>query len=114
MIIRKAYNTQRDCDIVFNLSNDPVVRANSFSQDKIEYPTHKIWFEKTVADKNTLFFLIFLDENEKDFIGQIRYKRESENDTECIISLSMTEAFRGRHISFHRIRHMVQHQCHHL
>ena len=99
MIIRKANNTKSDCDIIFNLSNDPIVRANSFNQDRIEYTNHKIWFEKTISNANTLFLLVFVDESEKEFVGQIRFKRESENDTECIISLSITKSFRGKHIS---------------
>ena len=99
MIIRKSNNTKSDCDIIFNLSNDPIVRVNSFNQDKIEYTNHKTWFEKTISDANTLFLLVFVDESEKEFVGQIRFKRESENDTECIISLSITKPFRGKHIS---------------
>ena len=99
MYIRQAQNTTSDCDLVFSLSNDPLVRANSFNQNKIEYFSHCNWFTKTLADKNTLFFLVFADETETDFIGQIRFKRESETSTECIISLSITEKFRGKHIA---------------
>lgn len=50
-------------------------------------------------DKNTLFFLVFADESAKDFVGQIRFKRESESSIECVISLSITEEFRGKHIA---------------
>lgn len=99
MIARKAQNNKIDCDMIFSLSNDPLVRANSFNQKKIEYADHCKWFEKAVADKNTLFFLLFADESEKDFVGQIRFNRESEKSTECVISLSITKQFRGKHIA---------------
>lgn len=96
MDIRKAENTKNDCDLVFSLSNDSLVRANSFSTKPIEYNSHCNWYKRTVLDNNTLFFLIF--EN-KDFVGQIRFCREVENSESCIISLSITESFRGKHIS---------------
>lgn len=99
MIARKAQNNKIDCNMIFSLSNDPLVRANSFNQNKIDYKEYCKWFEKSVTDKNTLFFLVFTNENEKDFVGQIRFNRESEKSTECVISLSITEQFRGKHIA---------------
>lgn len=99
MYIRQIQNTTTDCDLVFSLSNDPLVRANSFNQNQIEYSSHCNWFSKTLADKNTIFFLVFADETSADFIGQIRFKRESEASTECVVSLSITEQFRGKHIA---------------
>lgn len=99
MIARKAQNNKIDCNMIFSLSNDPLVRSNSFNQKKIEYADHCKWFEKAVADKNTLFFLVFAEKNEKDFVGQIRFNRVSESSTECVISLSITEQFRGKHIA---------------
>ena len=99
MTIRQAQDSKNDCDLIFSLSNYPLVRANSFNQNKIDYEEYCKWFEKTITDKNALFFLVFTNENEKDFVGQIRFKRELESLTECVISLSITESFRGKHIA---------------
>lgn len=99
MLIRKADNTQSDCKRMFNLSNDTVVRENSFNQGEIKYTDHCEWFERTVGDKDVLFFLVFADDTEKDFIGQIRFKRDSGDSTECVISLSIAERFRGKHVA---------------
>lgn len=99
MFIRQVQNASVDCDLIFSLSNDSLVRANSFKQNKIEYEEHCNWFKKTITDKNILFFLIFENDSEKDFIGQIRFKRECEKSNECVISLSITEPFRGKHIA---------------
>lgn len=96
MTIRQAQNTKQDCDLVFSLSNDPLVRSCSFNTKTIEYEQHCKWFEKTVSDPNTLFFLIFDDDG---FVGQIRYNRDNEQSTECVISLSITKKYRGRHIA---------------
>lgn len=99
MFIRQVQNTDIDCNLIFSLSNDSLVRANSFNQNKIEYNDHCNWFKKTIADKNVLFFLVFEDECQESFIGQIRFKRECEKSNKCVISLSITEQFRGKHIA---------------
>lgn len=96
MTIRQAQDTKNDCDLVFSLSNDPLVRACSFNTKPIKYEQHCKWFENSVTDTNTLFFLVFDDDN---FVGQIRFNRESEASIECVISLSITEQFRGKHIA---------------
>lgn len=96
MTIRQAQSTEQDCDLVFSLSNDPFVRACSFNTKPIEYEQHCKWFAKTIADIKTLFFLIFDGDS---FVGQIRFNRESEQSTECVISLSITKEYRGKHIS---------------
>ena len=99
MTIRQVQDSKNDCDFIFFLSNDPLVRANSFNPNKIKYSDHCNWFSKTLADKNTLFFLVFADETEKQFVGQIRFNRKAETSTECIISFSITKEFRGKHIA---------------
>lgn len=96
MTIRFAKNTKQDSDLVFFLSNDPLVRSCSFNTNTIECEQHCKWFAKTVADGNTLFFLVFED---NDFVGQIRFNRESERAVECMISLSIAEQFRGKHLA---------------
>lgn len=96
MTIRQAKDTKGDCELVFSLSNDPIVRSASFTTETIEYGNHCKWFNKTIEDKDTLFFLVFEGD---DFIGQIRFKREDEHSDECAISLSITGQFRGKHIA---------------
>lgn len=93
MNIRRAQNNQKDCNLVYNLSNDPEVRANSFNTALIEYSNHVAWYNRTLTDENVLFFLLFED---NDFIGQIRFSRETKESDSCIISLSITKQFRGK------------------
>ena len=99
MIIRQAKAIKSDCDLIFELSNDPIVREASFNQEIIQYSEHCKWYKNSLANLNVLFFLIFTDMDEAEFIGQIRFKRDSERSHECIISLSMTKPFRGKHIA---------------
>lgn len=108
MLIRLTTKNKIDYNLIFSLSNDPLVRANSFNQNKIDYEEYCKWFEKSVTDKNTLFFLVFTNENEKDFVDQIRFKRELESLAQCVISLRITESLRGKHIACEFIKPRVE------
>lgn len=105
MIIRKAESTEKDCRLVFNLSNDTIVRANSFNTDIIEYTRHVQWYEKAVSDINLLFFLVF---DGDDFVGQIRFNRKSKQAVECVISLSIVDRFRGKGLAVFFLKKGIQ------
>ena len=60
---------------------------------------HDLYYPAT--DENTLFFLVFESDS---FVGQIRFKRNDIYSEECVISLSISESFRGKHISEDFIR----------
>ena len=95
MQIRQVEKTSEDCSLIYNLSNDPLVRANSFNSEPIIYENHVKWFNKVINDSNILFFLVFEDD---DFVGQLRFVRTCEESRECVISLSITPEYRGKHI----------------
>lgn len=97
MYIRTASDeNSKDCQLVYLLSNDETVRKNSFCSSSFSYESHVLWFKKVVKDNNTLFFLFFEDDDT--FIGQVRFIRESERSTEVVISISITQNFRGQHV----------------
>lgn len=95
MQIRQVEKTSEDCSLIYNLSNDPLVRINSFNSEPIIYENHVKWFNKVINDSNILFFLVFEDD---DFVGQLRFVRTCEESRECVISLSITPEYRGKHI----------------
>ena len=94
MIVRKAQKNINDCKIVFNLSNDPIVRMESFNSNQITYENHQKWYYDAVSSKEIIFLLAF--ENDS-FIGQIRFKKDNENTNKAIISISIVSEFRGKH-----------------
>ena len=57
MIIRKVKDITVDSSLVYNLSNAPLVRSNSFNSEPIIYENHVKWFNKVINDSNILFFL---------------------------------------------------------
>lgn len=95
MNIRKAKDNDEDCLLVYNLSNDPIVRQNSFNTETIPYENHTIWYKKTIASDRVVFFLVF-EHNE--FVGQMRFAALENDDDGYIISLSISPNFRGKHI----------------
>ncbi|MGK9369151.1 GNAT family N-acetyltransferase [Melioribacter sp. Ez-97] len=90
--LRKA--VPEDSKIVYELSNDPSVRMQSINKNPIAWDEHTVWFDKKVNDNNYLFLLAF--DREDNFIGQIRFEIEN---TAAVVSISLTEKFRGKGLS---------------
>ena len=86
--------TLNDSKIVFELSNDPIVRSQSINKNFIPWDEHLKWFENKINDKNYLFLLAF--DKSDNFIGQIRFQIEENSAT---VSISITEKFRGKGLS---------------
>lgn len=81
-----------DIKDVFNLSNDPVVRKNSFNSKPILFENHVKWYNNKIKDINSAFYIIRNIDNE--FISQVRLDREHENN--WVISISIVDKFRGK------------------
>lgn len=80
-----------DMKTVFDLSNDELVRENSFNSEKIEWEKHQIWFRNKLSDGNCIFYLA------KDFSGKlISQLRFDKTDEEGDISISVARDFRGK------------------
>lgn len=80
-----------DCENIFNLSNNPVVRANSINKEPILWDNHIKWFKERIKNINEPFYVV--EDNNGKFIAQVRFdKKNGEN----IISVSIAKAFRGK------------------
>ena len=82
----------RDIENVFLLSNDTEVRKNSIHERKISWKEHVSWFNETLSNKKCMFFIA--ETEDEQCIGQIRFSIKGK---ECIVSISISEQFRGRH-----------------
>lgn len=88
-----------DIKRIYELSNDPLIRENSISNEKIKWEAHVNWYKKKLADDNYIIFLAFdIDDR---FIGQVKF--EIEND-KAIISISITEHFRGKGLAIELLK----------
>ena len=100
IIIKKA--SGKDIDDVYNLSNDSLIRQNSFNTDSIDYSNHVNWFDDKINNKNCLFLIArYYDK----FLGQVRFDIE---DTEAVISISVDGDSRGKGIGLHLVKEAVR------
>jgi spore coat polysaccharide biosynthesis protein SpsF len=97
ILLRKAHI--KDCEKVFELSNDSLVRQMSFNLEKINFDEHVHWFVKKLYDKDFLLLLAFTEDN--NFIGQIKFKLRG---TFATIGISITKEFRGKDLGKKLIR----------
>lgn len=91
MKIREA--TDSDAKLVFNWSNDPLVRAQSFYSNTIEFENHKNWFKEKVKSDNSLLLINNFEGNN---IGLVRFELEN---NKCTVGISIDEEFRGKGLS---------------
>lgn len=91
MKIREA--TENDTKLIFNWSNDPLVRAQSFYSNIIEFENHKNWFKEKLQNDNSLLLINNFDGNN---IGLVRF--ELEND-KCKVGILIDEKYRGKGFS---------------
>lgn len=90
---KKVINIRRasvqDMNDVFSLSNDPLVRLNSFHPEVISWDTHQEWFQRKLKSNTTFFFVAY---TEGIFCGQVRFETEKE---EALIGISLKPFLRG-------------------
>ena len=78
------YANADDCRLIWELANDPEVRAASFSTEPIPWETHQLWFAQKVADEQTL--LLIAQDDRGIPVGQVRFDLQG-CDAELHVSL---------------------------
>ena len=86
--------TTNDLIDIFNLSNDPIVRSNSFNSAPISLENHKNWFYKKINDPHCTFYVIRDTQNQ--LVGQIRLDKIENTINEFLIGISIAKAYRGQ------------------
>ena len=60
---------KEDIDLLFQWTNEPMVRKNSFSQHNISFIEHQEWFNNIFENKNCKQYIFIVDECA---VGQVR------------------------------------------
>lgn len=94
LCLRRA--TFQDALEIFNLSNDDIVRKNSFNSERIEWEHHLKWLKEQLEDKNCVFFIVV--DNLNKFYGQARFDMNPKNK-EAIINICLEKKIRGLGLS---------------
>jgi len=88
LYIRRA--TTADCKLLWELANDPTVRASAFSPATIPWEDHVAWFESRMQ---TAACHILIGESQGAFAGQVRIDERPDGQGE--IDVSVAREFRG-------------------
>jgi UDP-2,4-diacetamido-2,4,6-trideoxy-beta-L-altropyranose hydrolase len=95
---------QKDCQLLWEWANDPVVRAASFSTEPSTWENHVRWFGAKLSDPNCHYYLFLNQEGVP--IGQVRFDTSGDK-TE--ISISIAPNFRGAGFGADAIRIASKH-----
>lgn len=79
-----------DLEFLFELTNDPLVRENSFESGEINLDEHTSWFKKQLDSETSILYLL---EHKGLQMGQVRF---SIHDDHSVIGVSIAKEFRGK------------------
>jgi len=91
IIIREA--SLNDAEILFELSNDDIVRENSINTNKIKWENHVNWLKEKLISSSYYIYLFYYDKN---FIGQVKFEIK---DKEAVVSISIVSEYRGKKLA---------------
>ncbi|MGA1794832.1 MAG: GNAT family N-acetyltransferase [bacterium] len=82
-----------DCELLWNLRNDPNVRESAFETGFIPYEHHVKWFNKRLNSEDVKIFIV-QDQNLRP-VGQIRFDIGDDGCAEIDISINSAERGKG-------------------
>ena len=80
----------KDCELLWQWANDPVVRAASFSSELILWEEHVRWFRTKLSDPSCYYYILLREEGVP--VGQVRFDT---SDDEAESNVSIASNFRG-------------------
>jgi UDP-2,4-diacetamido-2,4,6-trideoxy-beta-L-altropyranose hydrolase len=88
--IRNA--SMADSRLLFDWSNDPLTRANSFSSDGITWEGHIKWLSGKLRNPDTSMYIFYI---EKIPVGIVRF----DTGSETVVGVTVAPEYRGKGIS---------------
>lgn len=87
-----------DCDLLYQWSNDKIVRQNAFNTSPIPYSDHVNWFGKSLESNTRFIFICMMDSIP---VGMIRIDVDN---TEATISYLVDQKHRGIGVGTHMLK----------
>jgi len=78
-----------DANLIYEWTNDPLTRKNSFNSKQIEWEDHIKWLEMKIKDEK---YFIYIFEAENKPIGMVRF----ESNEYAVIGVTIAPDFRGK------------------
>jgi RimJ/RimL family protein N-acetyltransferase len=100
--VKVRYVEEKDVDFIFNLSNEKLVRENSYNSNYIKYKDHVMWFNKQLRSAPKLFFIV---EYAGKPAGQVRFANDEDHS---IVGVSISEQYRGKSIAFYGLSQAIR------
>ena len=91
-IVLRSIN-QKDVNLIYQWSNDPVTRQNSFNSDPINYEDHIKWFQNKLKDENSTYYICEVNAIPA---GLVRFDTSGDITT---IGILIDENFRGKKLA---------------
>jgi len=91
-----------DVDVIFNWSNDNIVRLQSFNSEPIIYENHIKWFKNKVNDSESFFVICSVNKRPA---GLVRFSKDAGSS---VIGVLIDEKFRGRGLAPIFLRNSVK------
>jgi len=85
--------SENDSELIFNWSNDSLVRLQSFNSNKIEFKNHENWLNEKLKNDNSL---LLINQFKSNNIGLVRFEVEKDN---CTVGILLDEKYRGQGFS---------------
>jgi RimJ/RimL family protein N-acetyltransferase len=86
-------SNEEDLMIVYNWSNDQLVRENSYHSDKIKLEDHKNWFLEKISSSKVLFLIGLVNDNPA---GILRYEIK---DDHAVVGVLVSKEYRGQKLA---------------
>lgn len=90
---------ERDCQLLWELRNDPQTRASSFQTEVIPLEDHQRWFSKALVSADTRIFVV--QEPSGRSIGYVRFYFRDGN---AEVSVSIEPGSRGKGLGAEAVR----------
>ncbi len=82
-----------DLDFTYLLSNDSVIRENSYNTEPIAHANHSNWFANKLSNTNAFYYIGEFNRQPVSFV------RIEKHETENIIGIAVAKKFRGKKLS---------------
>lgn len=101
LVLRKANSS--DVNITFEWASNEVVRQYALSKNKIEFESHKLWFNAKIIDPKVYYYLAMVEEQP---VGSIRFDQVGE---EAVISYLIDPKFHGNGFGKKIVKEGIEH-----
>ena len=85
--------TIHDSKLIFDWSNDDLVRQNSYNSEPLIFENHNTWFVEQLKDNKQLFLIALVDNSEA---GLVRFTLKEEH---AVVGISISKEFRGKQLA---------------